>query len=321
MVLANKERVLVSVVKEIAAEQGLTLTSFSQDWLMRLEHGNKAAHILGYNFELNSATAQMIAGDKSAISDMMAHIGLPRVEHKLFLHPRLAGYVSPGGNWQAMLAYAEQTGFPLVVKPNIGTGGEGVSRVESAAELERATMTIFQSNRGLCLSPFLEIEQEYRAVMLDGECELLYAKRRPHVIGDGQSSVLELIEMLHLKGELSQAMAGQAVEQHRGDLKQVPPAGQEVLIGWKHNLGEGSAPTLVEAGPLQQELVAMARKAAAAINIRFASVDIVESGGELLLLEINSGVMMEYFARQIPDGRERAKAIYAKAIAKMLPSG
>jgi glutathione synthase/RimK-type ligase-like ATP-grasp enzyme len=318
MVLANKERVLVSVVKEIAAEQKLQLSSFSQDWLLRLERGAKTAHILGYNFELNSATAQMIAGDKSAISDLMAHIGLPHVEHRLFLHPRLAGYVSAEGNWAAMLTYAEDVGFPLVAKPNVGTGGEGVSRVDSAAELERAVMSIFSSHRALSLSPFLEIEHEYRAVMLDGECELLYAKRRPHVIGDGQSSVLELIERLHLKGELSQAMAGQAVEQHSGDLKHVPSAGQEVLIGWKHNLGEGSAPTLVEPGPLRDELTAMAGKAAAAINIRFASVDIVESGGELLLLEINSGVMMEYFARQIPDGRERAKAIYAKAIAKML---
>lgn len=317
MVVANKERVLAGLIKEIAAEQKLAFSSFSHDWILRLQSGEQTRHIFGYNFELNSATAQLLAGDKSAISDLMAQANIARVEHKLFLHPRLGGYVGSQGNWPGMLAYAQQVGFPVVAKPNTGTGGEGVTRVESAGELERAVMTLFEHHRALCLSPFLEIDQEYRAVMLDGECQLLYAKRRPHVVGDGQASVLELIEMLHLNGQLSQAQAGQAVEEHSGDLKHVPAVGQEVLIGWKHNLGEGSAPTLVGDGPLRHELIALAGKAAQAIGIRFASVDIVEANGELMVLEINSGVMMEYFVRYFEDGRALAKAIYAKAVARM----
>jgi hypothetical protein len=35
------------------------------------------------------------------------------------------------------------------------------------------------------------------------------------------------------------------------------------------------------------------------------------------LLEINSGVMMEYFVRHFETGRETAKAIYSRAISKM----
>ena len=317
MIFTNRERVLVSLVREIAAEQGLTFTSFSQDWILRLEKGNTARHVFGYNFELNSATAQQLAGDKGAISDLLAHKGVPHVEHRLFLHPDLAGYVSAKGNWPDLLAYAEEQGYPLIVKPNTGTGGEDVSRVDTAAELESAVMALFQQHRAICLSPFLEIEQEYRVLMLDESCELLYAKRRPHVIGDGQSSVLELIEKLHLNGILSQEMAGQAIEQHRGELKQVPSQGQEVVIGWKHNLGEGSAPQIVEEGPLSKLLVKLARAAQQAINIRFAAIDIVEVAGQYLVLEINSGVMMEYFIRHVADGRARAKAAYAKAVQKM----
>jgi glutathione synthase/RimK-type ligase-like ATP-grasp enzyme len=317
MVVANKERVLVSLVKEIAAEQAINLTSFSQDWILRLEKDAAARHIFGYNFEINSAAAQLLAGDKSAIADLMAHAGIACVEHKLFLHPKLASYVSARGNWPAMHAYAEKVGYPLVVKPNTGTGGEDVTRVDTAAELEQTVMALFQTHRAICLSPFLEIEQEYRAIVLDGECELLYAKRRPHVVGDGRSSVLELIEKLHLNGQLSQELAGQAIEQHRGELKQVPAAGQEITIGWKHNLGEGSAPQLVQASALRQRIVDLARSAAAAINIRFASVDLVEAGGKLMVLEINSGVMMEYYTKHFADGRATAKGIYAKAIAAM----
>ncbi len=320
MVVANKERALVSLLREIAAEKGLQLTTFSQDWILRLQKGSVSRHIFGYNFEINSATAEQLAGDKSAISDLLENIGLAHVDHHLFLHPQLAGYVSPNGNWPEILAYVEDIGYPLVCKPNVGTGGEDVDRIDNGAELEQSVLALFQKHRAICLSPFLEIEQEYRVLMLDDECELIYAKRRPHVVGDGQSSVLELIEKLHLSGILSQELAGQAIEQHRGELKHVPAAGQEVVISWKHNLGEGAAPQLVPGGPLHDQLVKLARAAQQAIGIRFASIDIVDVANELLVLEINSGVMMEYFVRHFADGRAKAKAIYAKAVDKMFAS-
>jgi len=317
MPLANNERILPTLIRELAAEQHLKLAGFSQDWILRLEKEGVARHIFGYNFELNSATAQLTAGDKGAVSDLLSYLQVPHVEHRLFLHPRLSGYVSSQGNWPAMLAYAQKVGYPLVCKPNTGTGGEGVSRVDNPADLERTTTALFQLHRSICLSPYLDFEQEYRAVMLDGVCELLYTKRRPHVVGDGRSSVLELIEQLHLSGSLSQELAGQAIEQHRGELRRVPETGQEVLIGWKHNLGEGSAPHLVNEGALCDQLVELARRAQQAINIRFAAVDMVEADGQQLVLEINSGVMMEYFVRHFSDGRQRVKGIYAKALDKM----
>lgn len=317
MPLANKERLLPELVKEVAAQSGIDITGFSHDWILRMERGDQVRHIFGYNFEINSATAQLIAGDKAAVGDLLTHAGIPAVEHRLFLHPNLSGYVSDKGNWPAMLAYAEKVGYPLVCKPNIGTGGEGVTRVDNAAELEKTVMALFRNHRGVCLSPYLEIDQEFRAILLDGDCELLYTKRRPHVVGDGTSNVLELIEKLHLNGLLSQELAGQAIEQHRGELRQVPVAGQEVIIGWKHNLGEGSAPQIVETGALYDQLVEMARRAAEAINIRFASIDMVQVDGRLMVLEINSGVMMEYFARQTAEGRETAKRIYRNAIQRM----
>jgi glutathione synthase/RimK-type ligase-like ATP-grasp enzyme len=317
MVVPNKERLLVSLLREIAAEGGYEFTSFSQDWILRLEKGGLARHVFGYNFELNSATAQLLAGDKAAIADLLADRGVPHVEHRLFLHPELSGYVSADGNWPAMLAYAERTGFPLVVKPNTGTGGEDVGRVDTAAALEKGVMALFQKHRAICLSPFLEIAQEYRILMLDDECQLAYSKRRPHILGDGQSTLLELIEQQLLAGAISQQQASAAIDQHRGDLRQVPAAGQEIVVGWKHNLGEGSAPQLVAEGELRGQLIALAGAAQRAVSIRFASIDIVDAAGSLAVLEINSGVMMEHFARRLPEGRQMAKAIYTRAIKKM----
>ena len=79
----------------------------------------------------------------------------------------------------------------------------------------------------------------------------------------------------------------------------------------------------------------LAKKAAAAVGIRFASIDIIEIEKEsklnyhndynhdnnnhiYLVLEINSGVMMEYLSQTDDKSRQIAKQIYKEAILKMM---
>src|SRR5690606_30229960 len=98
-----------------------------------------------------------------------------------------------------MMAYASEgqkpdEGLrPLVVKPNEGTGGIGVVKVTTQAELEKAVQNIFQKGQSVSLSPYHEILNEYRLVMLDGECQLAYNKQRPQLQGDGTSNLRTLI--------------------------------------------------------------------------------------------------------------------------------
>jgi glutathione synthase/RimK-type ligase-like ATP-grasp enzyme len=62
------------------------------------------------------------------------------------------------------------------------------------------------------------------------------------------------------------------------------------------------------------QLAQLALTCARELNIHFASIDIIQAQGRLLVLEVNAGVMMEKFIRLAPDGYARAKAIYAKAV-------
>ncbi|MEL7169089.1 MAG: RimK-like protein [Bacteroidota bacterium] len=174
----NTERFLVAALREEAARRGIACTTFSADWIVRLSRGDRQATVMGYHFPLNSAPAAMLAGDKAAASEAMAHAGVPCVEHRLFLRPALASYVGSDGNWAAMLAYAQEHNGHLVVKPNEGTGGQQVLRVRSALELETAAHELFAHHRALALSPYLAIDREVRLVMLDGTCQLAYEKVR-----------------------------------------------------------------------------------------------------------------------------------------------
>ena len=61
----------------------------------------------------------------------------------------------------------------------------------------------------------------------------------------------------------------------------------------------------------------LARQAVHALNLRFASVDLVECRDGWKVLEVNSGVMMENLASNGMEYYLLAKKIYRKAIQKM----
>lgn len=86
---------------------------------------------------------------------------------------------------------------------------------------------------------------------------------------------------------------------------------------WKHNLSSGAKAKIVDNQKLYEELSAISIKVMKALNLRFASVDLISSEKGYMVLEVNSGVCMNKFMQQISNGREIAKNIYKEAINKM----
>ncbi|MET4216886.1 glutathione synthase/RimK-type ligase-like ATP-grasp enzyme [Bradyrhizobium sp. LB7.2] len=70
---------------------------------------------------------------------------------------------------------------------------------------------------------------------------------------------------------------------------------------WRHNLDAGAKPVLVQDGEVSAACGKLAIDAANAIGIRFASIDVVRVDGAWVVLEINSGVMMEALAKLHPE--------------------
>jgi len=67
-----------------------------------------------------------------------------------------------------------------------------------------------------------------------------------------------------------------------------------------------------------QQILNLAQRAAREIGLRFGSVDTIETvDGELMVLEINSGVMAQHYVEQHPDDYPKVKEMYRAAIRKM----
>lgn len=164
--------------------------------------------------------------------------------------------------------------------------------------------------------PFYNIENEYRVIFLNGKSLLLYAKERPYIVGNGKDTLATLVIAKYKEQGLS--YLNDLLEK----LELIVPKGEKVVMSWKHNLGNGANAIIIEDESLKAKLAEFVKLAADALDIKFASIDIVVSNGTYYIMEVNSGIMIENFAAQQPNARynyyEITKDIYRLAVTTLL---
>jgi glutathione synthase/RimK-type ligase-like ATP-grasp enzyme len=299
--MLNSQRIFVEVLRKYCAEREIAIDVKSDGWLIVMQRGGTRRCAFGYDIGLNSAVAHRIANDKAATAEVLEMAGIACVPHALFLSPEMNEYVSRPGSWQAMLGLLETYPQGIVVKPNEGTTGDSVFMVSTKPGLELAVSRIFSSHLSLAISPHVNIEDEVRVVLLDGDAVVVYGKNRPSIVGDGKHSLLELALAATPAAQRSTVLPGMIGDLGKAELDSIPPPGQRRVLNWRHNLDSGARPTLLAQGKVRDACVEMAIRAAKAIDIRFASIDMIKVNGAWQVLEINSGVMMEALSKLHPE--------------------
>jgi glutathione synthase/RimK-type ligase-like ATP-grasp enzyme len=314
LVVLTSQRIFLEIIKKYCLDHAITVEVRSGGWLIIMQRGSQRRLAFGYDVGLNSATAHQIASDKAAAAEVLSLAGVPRVPHTLFLGPKLSAHVPGSGSWDAMLGLLNDHPGGLVVKPNEGTSGESVFMVKTKTALERAVTRIFAAYPSLAISPYVEIEDEVRVVLLDQRPLIVYSKRRTSVVGDGKRSLRELALATASADQGSSVLHDIADDPENADLDTVVPEGQRRVLNWRHNLDLGAQPVILSEGEVRDACVRLATKAATAVDIRFGSIDVVRIGGAWQILEVNSGVKMEALGRLHP---QLVNAAYSAALDKV----
>mmetsp|Transcript_3396 Transcript_3396/g.7800 ORF Transcript_3396/g.7800 Transcript_3396/m.7800 type:complete len:333 (+) Transcript_3396:54-1052(+) len=318
----------VDALRGIAAKHELEVQTFSSDWIVQITDPKRQrkCSIFGYTFDLNPSAATEICKEKAATSLVMDGAGVPNIPHMVFLSPSnefTAPYLPRSGNWVEIQKTVQELGFPVVLKPLKGTGGLDVIKATCWRDVEAAVQHLFRSEHGLAVSPYKKLLNEYRCVCLDGTVELIYNKVRSSVTGDGKSTVGALVATLmsaSSSGKETAGLVNAAASLSPEDLARVPAEGEAVPLEWRHNLGQGATADLDVPEAMREQLKPLAVKAAAAIGIRFSSVDVAEVEGEgLMIMEVNGGVMMDSLMGQLGEaGAELASRLYETAVMRAL---
>ncbi|KJC42861.1 RimK-like protein [Bradyrhizobium sp. LTSP849] len=176
--MASSERIFVQAIRRYCADHGIAVDIRAGGWLIAMRRGEERRFAFGYDIGLNSAIAHRLANDKSATAEALALECVPCIPHDLFLNPKLGAQIVVPGWHEAMLALLAQNPQGVVVKPNEGTSGRSVFRVTTEAELDYAVGEVFSMSVGLVISPYVEIEEEVRVVLLDDVPLVVYSKQR-----------------------------------------------------------------------------------------------------------------------------------------------
>lgn len=309
----EESKIFYKIIDELCKEKGIDQKFLSYGWIRQLKKNQKIHYVMRYQFDLNTSISIMIARDKFATFEVLKSNNIPTIEHKMIFNPETrSGYYAKEfiNDAKELLRNNDNK---IVIKANDSCQGKDVYYCSTEEEIEQIVNKLFEEkNDTLSACPFLNIEFEYRVVYLMGEILFVYKKKKPFVVGDGNKTLKELID-IKIKEYQNVTLINSL------DYNYIPKAGEEVVISWKHNLSGGAMPILLaDDDEFQEKVKEIALKAAKYLNIAFATVDVaITDKKELLVMEINSRVCMNKFAEIVPGGYDIAKEIYSKAMDKM----
>lgn len=94
----------------------------------------------------------------------------------------------------------------------------------------------------------------------------------------------------------------------------IPKFGEKIEYEWRFNLSRGAKIADVD-DEEKNILMNMINNIIKVINLKFVSIDIVKlTNNQYMVMEINSGVMMENLVKLQDDGIQIAKSVYGEAI-------
>lgn len=301
----------LEIIYNICKKHSITISSFDNTSVVCLSYKKERHFIWSRRFDLNSAISARLADNKYETYKILQADNIPVVScHKVsrigteeYENDRDCNFYTA---YQLLKKYET-----IVIKPNNSYEGKKVYRCSSMKDIEMAFQAIYPTHKFVVISPYINAINEYRTFILNGTVLLIYRKSLPYIIADGKSTVLELlVKHSYDFGTINPELYKK--------FNCILPIGEKILLNWKFNLSQGASPQIIEQSDLCSKLSILAIKAANAIGISFATVDIIEDqSGKLSVLEINAGVAMDQFIQQIPSGRDIATIIYEKAILSM----
>lgn len=303
----TRESNFFKLIEAICKEKKINIRTASFGYITELEKEGVVRHLVGNSLELNSASSYKIASDKFATYAVLVQNNVPTIKYNMVFNPSTRSNYENNDILKAMIWF-EEYGGKVILKANLSSEGKDVFFIQNKEELKMKIIEEFSNNKdSLSICPFYNIDFEYRVIILDNEALYCYKKKKPSVTGNGKNTLEELILLEHIENIYEDL-----------DLSYIPLENEEIEISWKHNLSQGAKPIINIDGNKKDKIYQIAKDAAKAIGIRFASVDIAElSTGELLVMEINSSVCMDKFSKIVEDGYQIEKNIFSKAIDKM----
>lgn len=289
--------------------------------------GGKKRYFRYNTLDLNPVGASDIAKDKDYAAFFMRKMNYPAVRGKAFFSDSWAKALGSRRNIHAAYAYAQKLGFPLVVKPNGGSHGQGVFLVQDKKQFYRAMRLIFKENRIVLVQPVVH-GRDYRIVVLDKQVISAYERIPLSVVGDGSSTITQLLKKKQKSFragsrdtsiKLDDVRIAHKLRAQKLTLRSVPERGKCVQLLDNANLSSGGE-ALDVTKPMHRDFKKVAIKLTRDMGLRLSGVDIIVAGDirekpkKYWILEINAAPGLDHYVKTGAAQQKIVENLYLKVL-------
>ena len=333
--MKNRSSLVSDLLTELAAETGIKL-------LIEPEYGyagrittsdQRIYYFHSTKFDINRLGASEIAEDKDYAAFFMRQLGFPVPEGNAFYSDEWCGKIKSPKNAQAAVVYAEQLGFPVIVKPNSESQGRGVEKVHSKEDLLIALSHVFNHLKDkVVLVQKVVVGNDYRIVVLADEVLCAYRRIPLSITGDGISTIHQLLEKKQSQFvergrdtviNLNDPRIERQLRHEKLSFSTTLPANQTLQLLANANLSSGGEAEDVTS-ILHKDYKEMAIRLTREMGLTYSGIDIMtkypinERLKDYTVIEINAAPGLDYYAEAGSRQQQIVKQLYQKLLLQMI---
>ncbi|MGE5155295.1 MAG: cyanophycin synthetase [Bdellovibrio bacteriovorus] len=263
-----------AAIARAARARGIPVRRLSDGNLLQLGWGARQRRVWTAETDRTGAIAEAIAQDKELTRALLRAVGVPVPEGR------------PVADAAEAWAFAQGLGAPVVIKPQFGNHGRGVTtNLKTRDQVEQAFRAARDEGSQILCERYVP-GADHRLLVVGGHLVAAALREPPQVVGDGRSTLRELVAEANRDPRRSDGHATMlslikldaialAVLREQGlDADSVVPAGARVPLRHNANLSTGGTATDVT-GRVHPEVAAAAVDAARVVGLDVAGVDIL----------------------------------------------
>jgi cyanophycin synthetase len=283
-----------AAIVEEARRRGTPVRRLNSGSLVQLGHGRNLRRIQATMTDYTSGIGVEIAQDKVDTKRVLSNVGLPVPRGETARTPDEA------------VEIAEEIGFPVILKPVDASHGRGIS---GRLDDEDAVRAAWEAAHGVSSRVVVEHYAEgldHRVLVVNGKVVACAERVPAHVMGDGQHSIRELIEIAnrdprrgvgHTKILTRLPMdesTSRFLDRCGLTLESVPAPNEQVFLRGTANLSTGGT-SIDRSDEMHPDNVTACEMAAGIVGLDIAGIDVLTPDisvpfreNDAVILEVNA---------------------------------
>ncbi|MDW8800629.1 cyanophycin synthetase [Clostridium sp. A1-XYC3] len=291
----------LSIIKE-AKDRNIPVMKIGEGSMFQLGYGRYSKVIEATISDNTRSIGVDIACDKLLTKEILHNQCLPIAE---------GGKVR---NALEMLIKAERIGYPITLKPRFGNQGKGVFvNIKNEKEALNAYEVLAKGFSDIIIEKNI-FGRDYRVCVVDGKVVAAAERIPPYIIGDGFSSIRELVNDVNrdsMRGEghekpLTKIKLNDELKTYiskKGyNLESILPEGEKLILRENANLSTGGK-AIDCTDIIHEENIQICERAARAIGLDICGIDVccndiskpITDGGAIIEVNAAPGIRMHHY--------------------------